>query len=317
MISFLMTILCGSVLLALPISARDGVAVSYIDALFTATTATCVTGLVTLPTATAWSIFGQVVILFLIQIGGLGVITVVSWLMIVLHRKIGLQDRLLISDAFNLTTLSGVVRFVKKVIIGTLSVEAAGALLYMTVLIPDLGARGIWVSVFNAVSAFCNAGMDIIGENSLCDYATNPMMNFVTGTLIVLGGIGYIVWWDVIRVCRIFRTEKWRCFRHLTLHSKIVLASTTVLLLGGAVAILVLEYHNPLTLAPLSFFDKVQVAFFQSVTTRTAGFATVPQEHLTGAASVGCLLLNFTRGSGLGKTGGVKSLTCGGVLYTA
>lgn len=315
MISFLMTILCGSVLLVLPISARDGVAVSYLDALFTATTATCVTGLVTLPTATAWSIFGQVVILFLIQIGGLGVITVVSGLMIVLHRKIGLQDRLLISDAFNLTTLSGVVRFVKKVIIGTLSVEAAGALLYMTVLVPDLGARGIWVSVFNSVSAFCNAGMDIIGENSLCDYATNPMMNFVTETLIVLGGIGYIVWWDVIRVCRIFRTEKWRCFRHLTLHSKIVLAYTTVLLLGGAVAILVLEYRNPLTLAPLSFFDKVQVALFQSVTTRTAGFATVPQENLTGAASVVCLLLMFIGGSPVGTAGGVKTVTIA-VLFT-
>ena len=181
MISFLVTILFGSALLVLPISARDGVSVSYLDALFTATTATCVTGLVTLPTATAWSIFGQVVILLLIQIGGLGVITVISGVMIVLHRKIGLKDRLLISDAFNLTTLSGVVRFVKKVIIGTLSVEAVGALLYMTVLVPDLGARGIWVSVFNSVSAFCNAGMDIIGENSLCDISSGGTSSAYAG----------------------------------------------------------------------------------------------------------------------------------------
>ena len=154
LLSFLLAILIGSFLLWLPISSADGKAVPYIDALFTATTATCVTGLVTLPTVTAWSTFGHIVILFLIQIGGLGVITVMTGLMIMLHRKMGLGNRLLIQDAFNLNTLSGLSAFIKKVIAGTFAVEGIGALLYMTVFIPEFGLKGIWISVFNSISAF-------------------------------------------------------------------------------------------------------------------------------------------------------------------
>ena len=167
MLSFVLVILVGSLLLSLPISSADGVAVPYLDALFTATTATCVTGLVTLTTATAWSGFGQVVILVLIQVGGLGVITVMSGLMMLLNRKMGIGDRLLLQDAFNLNTLSGLGEFVKKVLIGTFVIEGIGALLYMTVFVPEFGARGIWIAIFNSISAFCNAGMDIIGDSSL------------------------------------------------------------------------------------------------------------------------------------------------------
>ena len=145
MLSFLLTILLGSILLSLPISSASGKSIGYIDALFTATTATCVTGLVTLPTVTSWSLFGQIVILILIQIGGLGIITVMSGFMIFLHKKMGLMDRLLIQDAFNLSSLSGLVRFVKKVIFGTIIIEAAGALCYMTVFIPEFGIKGIWI----------------------------------------------------------------------------------------------------------------------------------------------------------------------------
>ena len=193
MLSFLAVIFIGSLILTLPISTVEGSRVSYSDALFTATTATCVTGLVTLPTVTTWSFFGQVVILCLIQLGGLGVVTVVSGFMIALHKKIGITDRLLLQDAFNLNTLSGLVKFVKKVIMGTILVEGIGALLYMTVFVPEFGVRGIWISIFNSVSAFCNAGIDIIAENSLCNYAVNPMINFTTCALIILGGIGYVV----------------------------------------------------------------------------------------------------------------------------
>ena len=309
MLSFLSVILIGSILLALPISAKSGKAVPYLDALFTATTSTCVTGLVTLPTVTTWSIFGQIVILLLIQIGGLGIITIMTGLAVVLHRKIGLKDSRLISDSFNLTTLSGLVSFVKKVILGTLIVEGIGALLYMTVFIPDFGAKGIWVSVFNSVSAFCNAGIDIIAENSLCDYALNPFINTVTSLLIVLGGIGYIVWWDVLRVLKNFRKEKLKCLKRLTLHSKIALSATLVLIFGGAVIIFILEYSNPLTIANYSFFDKIQVSFFQSITTRTAGFATIPQENLTNASAIFCLLLMFIGGSPVGTAGGIKTVT--------
>ena len=198
MLSFLCMILLGSLLLSLPASAADGMAVPYMDALFTATTATCVTGLVTLPTVSTWSVFGQIVILILIQIGGLGVITIISAVMILLNKRMGIGDRLLLQDAFNLNSLSGIVRFVKRVLIGTFLVEGIGALLYMTVFIPEFGIKGIWISVFTSISAFCNAGIDIIGNNSLCDYATNPMINIVTGLLIILSGIGYIVWWDVL-----------------------------------------------------------------------------------------------------------------------
>ena len=302
MLSFLGMILLGRLLLALPVSSADGVPVPYLDALFTATTATCVTGLVTLPTFSTWSIFGQVVILVLIQVGGLGVITVISAFMLLLHKRVGIGERLLLQDAFNLNTLSGIVRFVKRVLFGTFLVELLGAVFYMTVFVPQFGLRGVWISAFTAVSAFCNAGIDIIGPNSLCDYATNPMVNLVTSALIILSGIGYIVWWDVLRVGR-------KGFRGLTLHSKIAISTTLVLIFGGGLLIFLLEYGNPLTIGELSLFDKLQVSFFQSITTRTAGFATVPQENLTNGSSVLCLLLMFIGGSPVGTAGGIKTVT--------
>lgn len=317
MLSFLFVILIGSILLALPISSKTGKPVPYIDALFTATTSTCVTGLVTLPTVTTWSIFGQIVILLLIQIGGLGIITIITGLTIALHRKLGLKDSRLISDSFNLTSLSGMTTFVKKVILGTFIIEGIGALLYMTVFIPDFGARGIWISVFNSVSAFCNAGIDIIAENSLCDYALNPFINTVTSLLIVLGGIGYIVWWDILRVLKNSRKEKLKCLKRLTLHSKIALSTTLILIFGGAAAIFILEYSNPLTIANYSLLDKIQVSFFQSITTRTAGFATVPQENLTNASAILCLFLMFIGGSPVGTAGGIKTVTIVVLFATA
>ena len=317
MLSFLLVIALGSVLLTLPISAADGQAVPYLDALFTATTATCVTGLVTVTTATAWSTFGHAVILILIQIGGLGVITILSWFMLLLHRKMGLKDRLLIQDAFNLNTMAGLGKFIKSVVLGTFVIEALGALAYMTVFVPQFGAKGIWISIFNAVSAFCNAGMDIIGENSLCDYARNPMVNTVTSLLIILGGIGYIVWWDMLRVLKNFPRQRFRCFKGLTLHSKIALSSTIVLIFGGTLAVLLLEYNNPLTLQGHSFFDKLQLALFQSVTTRTAGFATLPQQDLSNGTSVLSLLLMFIGGSPVGTAGGVKTVTITVLLISA
>lgn len=309
MLSFLSAILIGSVLLSLPISSADSKAVPYIDALFTSTTATCVTGLVTLPTVSTWSVFGQAVILILIQIGGLGIITILSGLMIALHRRLGIADRLLLQDAFNLNSLSGLVRFVKKVFAGTVIVEGIGALLYMTVFIPEFGAKGIWISVFNSVSAFCNAGIDIISTDSLCAYATNPVINTVTCILIILGGLGYIVWWDIIRIMAKAKKQGLKCLRFLTLQSKIAIGTTIILIFAGAVLIFFFEYSNPLTLKNLSLFDKIQISFFQSVTTRTAGFATIPQQNLTDSTTIICLLLMFIGGSPVGTAGGVKTVT--------
>lgn len=312
-----MVILVGSVLLALPISTKSGEPVGYLDALFTATTSTCVTGLVTLPTVTTWSWFGQIVILLLIQIGGLGVITIFAGIMIALNKRFGLKESQLIQDAFNLNSLSGLAKFVKRVILGTLIVEGIGAILYMFVFIPDYGARGIWISIFNSVSAFCNAGIDIIAENSLVGYATNPLINAVTETLIILGGLGYIVWWDVVRVLKDWKRLKWKCFQKLTLHSKIVLSITAILVFGGAALLLAFEYNNPLTIGNYSFFDKMQVALFQSVTTRTAGFATVAQENLTNPSAILCLLLMFIGGSPAGTAGGIKTVTIVVLIATA
>ena len=317
LLSFLVTILVGSGLLALPISAADGEAVSYLDALFTATTATCVTGLVTLPTVTTWSVFGQAVILLLIQIGGLGIITIVSGLMLLLNRKMGIGDRLLIQDAFNLNTMSGLAKFVKNVLLGTLIIEGIGALLYMLVFVPAFGAEGIWISVFNSVSAFCNAGIDIIAENSLCNYATDPLINVVTSVLIVLGGLGYVVWWDVLRVVRSRSHKNRRIFRHLTLHSKIAITVTLGLILVGAILIFILEYNNPLTIGEMSLFDKIQVSLFQSVTTRTAGFASVPQENLTDASAAVSVLLMLVGGSPVGTAGGMKTVTVAVLICSA
>ncbi len=309
LLSFLVTILVGSGLLALPISSATGEAVPYLDALFTATTSTCVTGLVTLPTVSTWSVFGQVVILLLIQIGGLGIITIMSGLMLLLNRKMGIGDRLLIQDAFNLNTMSGLAQFVKNVLFGTLLIEAIGSVLYMLVFVPDFGAKGIWISVFNSVSAFCNAGIDIIAENSLCNYATNPLINLLTSVLIILGGLGYIVWWDVIRVVKSRSSKNRKIFRHLTLHSKIVITVTAGLILVGAILIFAFEYANPLTIGDMSLFDKVQVSLFQSVTTRTAGFATIPQENLTNASTLVSVILMFIGGSPVGTAGGIKTVT--------
>jgi len=213
--------------------------------------------------------------------------------------------------------MSGLVRFVKNVLAGTLAIEAAGALFYMSVFVPEFGPRGIWISVFNAISAFCNAGIDIIGENSLCDYAVNPLINFVTSTLIILGGLGYIVWWDVLRVMKKRTKRNRKVFRYLSLHSKIVLTVTLGLILGGALPIFIFEYSNPQTIGSMSLFDKIQVSLFQSITTRTAGFASIPQENLTDASAAVSLLLMLIGGSPVGTAGGIKTVTAAVLFCSA
>ena len=316
MLSFLGAIFVGSVILTLPISAA-GERVPYIDALFTATTSICVTGLVTVSTASAWSTFGQFVIMCLIQIGGLGIITIISAIMVIINKRIGMKDRILLQDTFNLNSLFGIVRFLRNVILGTLVVEGVGALLYMTVFVPEFGLKGIWYSIFNSVSAFCNAGMDIIGENSLCNYNVNPIINTVTCLLIVLGGIGYIVWWDVIRVSKNIPKKKLKAFSGLTLHSKIALWTTGILIFGGMLLILLFEYRNPETIGNYNLFDKMQMSLFQSVTTRTAGFITIPQDKLTNPSALISILLMFLGGSPVGTAGGVKTVTIAVLLCSA
>ena len=306
LLGFFITIFAGSILLTLPIAAKSGQATSYIDALFTATTSVCVTGLVVETTMTHWSLFGQVVILLLVQIGGLGVVTITTGMFYVLGRRITLGNRMLIQESLGLNTLTGLVPLVKKIILGTAIVEGAGAVLYATQFIPEFGVGyGIWAAVFNSISAFCNAGMDIVRDDSLRSYVTNPVMNFTTMGLIILGGLGFVVWKDLWQGFKKIIKDKVpvkRMIQQWRLQTKIVLSITSFL-------IFLFEYHNPATMESLSLPQKIQASLFQSVTTRTAGFETVAQGALTDASSLVSMFLMIIGGSPTGTAGGVKTVT--------
>ncbi len=320
MLGFLASILVGSVLLSLPICSASGEFTPYLTALFTATTSVCVTGLVVVDTFAYWSFLGQLVILILIQIGGLGIVTLTTYTLMILGRKIGLKQRLLLEEALNLDTLTGLIKFIRRVFVGSLIVESIGALLYMTVFVPEYGLRGVWMSIFNSVSAFCNAGMDVIGPVSLVDYVDNPIINITTMLLIIMGGIGFIVWWDVIRVVQMrLRKEilTKQIWLRLKLHSKVVFAATFGFLLLGFVMVLVLEWNNPQTLGELSIPVKLQAALFQSVTTRTAGFMTISQKGLQDSTALICMLLMFIGGSPVGTAGGIKTTTIAVLVIAA
>lgn len=310
---FASVIFVGSILLSLPIMTKSGEATPYIDALFTSTTSVCVTGLVTVNTMAHWNFLGHIVILVLIQFGGLGFVAVVTALMLLFGKKVSLKERIIIQESYNFNKLSGIVKFTKKVVIGTLIVESIGAIFYMFQFIPEFGlARGIWISIFNSVSAFCNAGIDIIGENSLVPYVTNPLINIVTMALIVSGGIGFPVWWDLLRVGKMVKQREVsvkRIFKKLSLQSKIVLTTTMALIVGGAIVIFILEHNNTGTIGTLSTVDKIQASFFQSVTLRTAGFTSFAQENLRDDTSLICVILMFIGGSPVGTAGGIKVVT--------
>lgn len=318
---FALAILLGTVLLWLPISAAPGETTSFLDALFTSTTSICVTGLVTVPTFSHWSEFGHAVILVLIQLGGLGVVTCSMLAFILLGKKITIKNRRLIQESYNLEHLSGMVKVVRRIVIGTLAVEAIGAILYSFQLVPEFGlGKGIWLAVFNSVSAFCNAGIDIIGPDSLHPYVANPLINFTTMFLIMLGGIGFLVWWDIGKNVRDLLRKKIRgrqFWQKLQLHTKIVLFVTAILVVGGTLVILVFEYRNPDTIGNMSFGDKLMASMFQSVTTRTAGFETIAQKNFTDSSSIISMLLMFIGGSPMGTAGGVKTTTLAVLVLTA
>ena len=319
-LGFLAAVLVGSVLLTLPIASASGQMTPYLDALFTSATSVCVTGLTVVDTFSHWSLFGKIVILLLIQLGGLGVISFTTGIMVLIGRKITLKDRLLLESAFNLDNLSGLLRFLGKVFAGTMVVEGVGALLSMLVFCPEYGLRGIWISVFHSISAFCNAGIDIIGPNSLVPYVSNVGLNLVTMALIILGGIGFIVWWDVLRVAGLVRQGEIRrrlFWQRLTLHTKITLTTTAILIVGGALVIALLEWNNPETLGALDPGTRVLASFFQSVTTRTAGYATVTQSGLRAGTVLVSVILMFIGGSSVGTAGGVKTSTMAVIFLSA
>lgn len=318
-LSFLLVILIGTLLLTTPLASASGEATPFMDALFTATSCVCVTGLVTVTTATHWNLFGHIIMLIMIQIGGLGVVAMTTVFTMLLGKKLSLSSRMLLGDAFNLDTLQGLVKFLRRVFKGTFIVEGVGAILYLPAFVPKYHLKGVWYALFHSVSAFCNAGIDLLGADSLIPYVHNVWVNVVTMLLIIVGGIGFIVWFDLLSVIR-KRIHKdnngMGILQSLKLHSKIVLTMTAFLLAAGAVLYFVFEYNNPETIGNFTLGEKILAACFQSVTMRTAGFVTIPQKGLTTPSVVITLFLMFVGGSPVGTAGGVKTATIAVIILT-
>lgn len=310
---FFLVMLLGALLLMIPAATVEGETTTFLTAMFTSATSICVTGLVVVDTFSHWTLFGKIVILCMIQIGGFGVITVYAMLLITLKKRISLYDRALIQDYYNMNSIRGMIRFLLGVVKGTVIVELSGAVLYMFVFVPEMGfIRGAWVSLFTSVSGFCNAGIDIIGPSSLTGYRTNVPVNLITMMLIIMGGLGYVVWFDVAANIKKTIRQKmpWRTFlRRLNEHSRLVLTLTAVLITSGTLLVYIFEKNNPATLGGLSTGNKIMASMFQSVTFRTAGFATVPQDALTTNSCLVGLIYMFIGGSPVGTAGGVKTVT--------
>ncbi len=307
---FATVIFIGTLLLNTPMASVETGSVGWVDALFTATSAVCVTGLVVVDTGTYWSVFGQSVIAILIQIGGLGFMTMATLFAVVLGRKISLKERLIIQQAIGQDTISGVVRFTLYLLVIAFSIEAVGAVILAFQFVPEFGLKtGIGYAVFHAISAFCNAGFDLMGNgSSLTGYVTNPLVNLTVITLILTGGIGFTVLLDLYNASRP---------KDFSLHTRIVLLISIGLLLVGTVIYLLLEWNNPGTLGNLNGPQKLMASIFQSVTPRTAGFNTIDTGSLTDASQFFTIILMFIGGSPASTAGGIKTVTFGVVLLMA
>ena len=298
-------ILLGALLLRLPGASRNGVSCGFLPALFTATSATCVTGLSLYDTWTQWSGFGQTVILLLIQIGGLGFMSAASVFVFFLRKKIGLKQRLVMAQALSLNDMQGVVRLQKVVLVGSFSIEAVGAMILTLRFWPEYGfTQGLKWGVFHSVSAFCNAGFDILGcitpGASLMEFNSDPVVLLTLGALVVIGGLGFFVWEEI---------ASRRHFRAFSVYTKLVLISTAVLIFGGTLIICLLEWNNPATLGPMGMGDKLLNGLFQSITLRTAGFAAIDQGAMTEGTKGFSLLLMLIGGSSGSTAGGLKTVS--------
>ena len=317
-LAFFGVIFLGGIILYLPFCNQKPI--EFLDALFTSVTCVCVTGLVTVVPAEQFTLAGQIVMLILIQIGGLGVIACTVSFFLLLGKKITMKGRILIQEAYGLDTLSGMVKFIIRILKGTFLVEGIGAVLFAFQFVPEYGfVRGIGYGIFHSVSAFCNAGIDILGSTSFIKYADSPLVNFTTMFLIVMGGLGFPVWYDLFRntkeVVRGKRPKRWLLSR-LGLQSKIVLTMTAALILLGTLGFFVIEYGNPATMGDMSVPEKLMASAFQSVTTRTAGYATVSQSGLyENSRLLGCILM-FIGGSPAGTAGGIKTTTAAMLILT-
>lgn len=304
-VTFAVIILLGTALLMTPAASRSGVGCDFRPALFTATSATCVTGLVMFDTWTQWSGFGQAVILCLIEIGGLGFMSAASLFVFLLRRRVGMKQRLVMAQAMSVEDMSGVVKLQRIVLTGSLGIQAVGAAILTLRFWGGVGPKkAVQWGIFHAVSAFCNAGFDIMGcfepGTSVMRYNTDPVVCLTLMALVVLGGLGFFVWEEVARV---------RCWKKFSVYTRLVLMITGALLLFGTVTIAVVEWDNPGTLGPMAWYDKLLNAAFQSVTVRTAGFVSVDQSQLTEAGKAISIVLMLIGGSSGSTAGGMKTVT--------
>lgn len=301
---YMLFVLTGALLLMLPFASRSGQSVSFLEALFTATSASCVTGLIVLDTATSWSVFGQAVIICLIQVGGLGFMTIATMFSIAFKRKIGLRERMTMVESINNDNIGSILKLTKTIVIGTAIFEGIGAVLFATRFIPEFGiGKGIWYSVFHSISAFCNAGFDLMGVyepySSLVNHADDVVVNITVMALITLGGLGFFVWDDIHR--NGFRFKKY------SLHTKLVLTVSAILTFGGAALFLIFE--RDFTNSGVGLGQSILNALFDSVTARTAGFNTTDTASLSPASKMLTVILMFIGGSPGSTAGGMKTTT--------
>lgn len=307
-LSFAAVILIGTLLLMLPFASVAGESCGFLTALFTATSATCVTGLVLVDTLTAWTLFGQIVILLMIQLGGLGFMTIIFFFVVQIRKRSSLSQRLMMASSFNLDNINDGALVVKNALKVTLLLESVGAAILTLCFIPRYGWGAIWKGIFIAVSAYCNAGFDLLGPDgtgSLSTYSSHPIVLLTVMVLVVGGGLGFFVWEDIFRK---------RSFHKLSLYSKMVIWLTGVLLLFGTVFFLCAEFHNPATFGEMPVWQRVLNAMFQSVTLRTAGFSAIDQGGLTDISMVMSTLLMMIGGSSGSTAGGLKTVTIGVLL---
>ena len=308
-IGFALVILFGGIILSLPISSVDGTYTGFLDSLFTSTSAVCVTGLVTIDTGTHWSIFGKIVIMLLIETGGLGFMSLATFVAILLGKKITLRDRLIMQEAMNAFNIQGLVKMVQYVLSFAVGIQFIGALLLSTQFIPEFGwKKGIFYSIFHAVSSFCNAGFDLFGNfQSVVSYYNNPVVLLTIAGLIILGGLGFTVLIEMFN----FRKRK-----RLSTNSKVVLLITTSLVVLGTVFIFIVEYKNPQTIGNMNINDKILNSFFASVSPRTAGFNSVSTDGMTMSGKLMTIILMFIGGSSGSTAGGLKTATFGILIFT-
>ena len=306
---FALIILVGALLLMLPISSKERVVTPFLSALFTTTSATCVTGLTLINVGAYFSLFGQAVILFLIQLGGLGFMTILCIVFIVSNRQIGLRNRMLIAQAMGTESLEGIVKLAKHVLYITGIIELLGAIVLSIRFVPKYGFfKGMWFSIFHSVSAFCNAGFDIIGDgNSMLSYRHDPLVLCTLAVLVAIGGLGFIVWEDIIA------KKSWK---RLNVYSKVIIFAQIFFIVAGAFVYFILEYGNINTIGAESVGQKILASFFQSVTTRTAGFDALIQNNLTDLSKAWGTVLMMIGGASGSTAGGVKLGTVVLVIMT-